>query len=84
MFRPPYFAWNADTLQAAADCGIRTALTVDADFSRGASTIWHPGLLQPGDVVLMHWTDTLATDLPPALAADAAGLKPAGLVDYLR
>ncbi|MER8098826.1 polysaccharide deacetylase family protein [Kitasatospora sp. NPDC094016] len=84
-FRPPYFAWNADTLQAAANCGIRTVLTADADFSWGASNIWHPGLLQPGDVVLMHWTDTLATDLQRALAAaDAAGLKPAGLVDYLR
>ncbi|MEU9040255.1 MULTISPECIES: polysaccharide deacetylase family protein [unclassified Kitasatospora] len=85
VFRPPYFAWNADTLQAAANCGIRTVLTADADFSWGAANIWHPGLLQPGDVVLMHWTDTLATDLQRALAAaDAAGLKPTGLVDYLR
>ncbi|MFI2606783.1 polysaccharide deacetylase family protein [Kitasatospora sp. NPDC018619] len=85
FFRPPYFAWNADTLQAAANCGIRTVLTADADFSWGASDIWHPGLLQPGDVVLMHWTDTLATDLQRALAAaDAAGLRPAGLADYLR
>ncbi|MFJ9771082.1 polysaccharide deacetylase family protein [Kitasatospora sp. NPDC101157] len=85
VFRPPFFAWNADTLRAAANCGIRTVLTADADFSWGASNIWHPGLLQPGDVVLMHWTDTLATDLPRALAAaEAAGLKPAGLVDHLR
>ncbi|MFJ9690956.1 polysaccharide deacetylase family protein [Kitasatospora sp. NPDC101183] len=85
VFRPPFFAWNADTLQAAANCGMRTVLTADADFSWGASNIWHPGLLQPGDVVLMHWTDTLATDLPRALAAaDAAGLKPAGIADYLR
>ncbi len=85
VFRPPFFAWNADTLQAAANCGIRTVLTADADFSWGASNIWHPGPLQPGDVVLMHWTDTLATDLQRALAAaDAAGLKPAGLADYLR
>ncbi|MFD9684276.1 polysaccharide deacetylase family protein [Kitasatospora sp. NPDC059146] len=85
VFRPPFFAWNADTLQAAANCGIRTVLTADADYSWGASNIWHPGPLQPGDVILMHWTDTLATDLPRALAAaDAAGLKPAGLIDYLR
>lgn len=84
LFRPPSFAWNADTLQAAANCGIRTVLTADADFSWGAANIWHPGPLQPGDVVLMHWSDTLATDLQRALAAaDAAGLKPAGVVDYL-
>ncbi|WP_406206688.1 polysaccharide deacetylase family protein [Kitasatospora sp. NBC_01560] len=84
VFRPPYFTWNADTLQAAANCGMRTVLTADADFSWGASNIWHEGTLSPGDVVLMHWTDTLATDLQRALAAaDAAGLKPAGLASYL-
>ncbi|WP_405007195.1 polysaccharide deacetylase family protein [Kitasatospora purpeofusca] len=85
VFRPPYFAWNADTLQAAANCGMRTVLTADADFSWGASNIWHEGTLSPGDVVLMHWTDTLADDLRRALAAaEAAGLKPAGLASYLR
>ncbi|MFF2349596.1 polysaccharide deacetylase family protein [Kitasatospora sp. NPDC058115] len=85
VFRPPYFAWNTDTLQAAANCGMRTVLTADADFSWGASNIWHEGTLSPGDVVLMHWTDTLAGDLQRALAAaEIAGLKPAGLASYLR
>ncbi|MER5349818.1 polysaccharide deacetylase family protein [Kitasatospora sp. NPDC002551] len=85
VFRPPYFAWNADTLQAAANCGMRTVLTADADFSWGASNVWHEGTLSPGDVVLMHWSDTLAGDLQRALAAaEAAGLKPAGLTSYLR
>ncbi|GAA2134902.1 hypothetical protein GCM10009760_12790 [Kitasatospora kazusensis] len=84
IFRPPSFTWNADTLQAAADCGMRTVLTATADFSWGQSNIYRGGALQPGDVVLMHFTDTLATDLPRALAAaQAAGLKPAGLTDYL-
>ncbi|MER7703222.1 polysaccharide deacetylase family protein [Kitasatospora sp. NPDC097605] len=84
VFRPPFFAWNADTLQAAANCGMRTVLTADADFSWGASNIWHEGTLSPGDVVLMHWSDTLAGDLQRALAAaEAAGLKPAGLASYL-
>ncbi|MFD5918871.1 polysaccharide deacetylase family protein [Kitasatospora sp. NPDC058201] len=85
VFRPPYFAWNAVTLQAAANCGFRHVLTANADFSWGASNVWHEGTLSPGDVVLLHWTDTLATDLPRALAAaEAAGLKPAGLASYLR
>ncbi len=85
VFRPPFFAWNPDTLQAAANCGMRTVLTADADFSWGASNIWHEGTLSPGDVVLLHWTDTLAEDLRRALAAaDVAGLKPAGLASYLR
>ncbi|MFD9124188.1 polysaccharide deacetylase family protein [Kitasatospora sp. NPDC059571] len=84
VFRPPYLAWNADTLQAAANCGIGTVMTATADFSRGASTVYHGGPLRPGDVVLLHFTDTLADDLARALAAaDAAGLRPAGLADYL-
>ncbi|GAA5019399.1 hypothetical protein GCM10025734_72470 [Kitasatospora paranensis] len=84
VFRPPYFSDDADTLQAAANCGIRTVVTATADFSFGAANIYHGGLLQPGDVVIMHFTDTLADDLRRALAAaDAAGLKPAGLVDHL-
>ncbi|WP_051812692.1 polysaccharide deacetylase family protein [Kitasatospora sp. MBT63] len=85
IFRPPYLTWNADTLQAAANCGIRYVLTATADFSWGQSTVYHGGPLRPGDVVLLHFTDTLAADLQRALdAADAAGLRPAGLVDYLR
>ncbi|PBC70493.1 hypothetical protein BX265_7920 [Streptomyces sp. TLI_235] len=55
-----------------------------ADFSWGASNVYHGGPLRPGDVVLLHFTDTLATDLARVLAAaDAAGLRPAGLADYL-
>ncbi|MET9611514.1 polysaccharide deacetylase family protein [Kitasatospora indigofera] len=84
VFRPPYLAFNADTLQAAANCGIRTVVTATADFSWGASNVWHGGPLQAGDVVLMHFTDTLAADLQRALAAArAAGLRPAGLTEYL-
>ncbi|WP_051969383.1 polysaccharide deacetylase family protein [Kitasatospora azatica] len=84
VFRPPYFAYNAATLQAAANCGLRTVLTATADFSFGASTVYRGGLLQPGDVVIMHFTDTLAADLQRALdAANAAGLRPAGLITYL-
>ncbi len=84
VFRPPYFAFNADTLQAAANCGMHTVLTATADYTSGAANVYHGGPLQPGDVVIMHFTDTLASDLQRALAAaDAAGLKPAALVDYL-
>ncbi|WP_052390300.1 polysaccharide deacetylase family protein [Streptomyces sp. NRRL B-24484] len=84
VFRPPYLAWNADTLQAAANCGATTVMTATADFSWGASNVYHGGPLRPGDVVLLHFTDTLAGDLARVLAAaDAAGLRPAGLTEYL-
>ncbi|MFB7667329.1 hypothetical protein ACFC1R_25875 [Kitasatospora sp. NPDC056138] len=66
------------------NCGIGTVLTATADFSRGRSNIYHSGTLQPGDVILLHFTDTLASDLQRALtAAEAAGLTPAGLIGYL-
>ncbi|GAA4871723.1 polysaccharide deacetylase family protein [Kitasatospora terrestris] len=85
IFRPPYFAWNDDTLRAAANCGMKYLLTATADYSWGASDVYHGGALQPGDVILLHFTDTLAGDLQRALAdAAAAGLHPAGLTDYLR
>ncbi|MER5636910.1 polysaccharide deacetylase family protein [Kitasatospora sp. NPDC002227] len=85
MLRPPYFTFDADTLQAAANCGLRVVVTATADFSWGQSDIYRGGALQPGDIVLTHFTDTLTTDLQRAYAAaQAAGLQPAGLADYLK
>ncbi|MFJ5921653.1 polysaccharide deacetylase family protein [Kitasatospora sp. NPDC092948] len=85
ILRPPYFTFDANTQQAAANCGIKYLLTATADFTSGAANVYHGGPLQPGDVIIMHFTDTLASDLQRALdAAAAAGLKPAALTDYLR
>ncbi|BFV56104.1 hypothetical protein KCMC57_up12080 [Kitasatospora sp. CMC57] len=82
VLRPPYFAFNADTLQAAANCGLPTVLTATADYSWGQSTSYRGGL-QAGDVVIFHFADSLAGDLQRALTdATAAGLTVAGLRDY--
>ncbi len=60
-------------------------LTATADFTSGAANVYHGGPLQPGDVIILHFTDTLASDLQRALdAAREAGLTPAALTDYLR
>ncbi|GLW68021.1 hypothetical protein Kpho02_03200 [Kitasatospora phosalacinea] len=85
LFRPPYFAWNADTRQAAANCGMTHLVTANADFGWGASNTSHPGgALQAGDIVILHFTDTLTGDLQRTLdAAARAGLRPAALTDYL-
>ncbi|MFD7640620.1 polysaccharide deacetylase family protein [Kitasatospora sp. NPDC059795] len=84
ILRPPYFTFDATTQQAAANCGIRYLLTATADFTSGAANVYHGGPLQPGDVIIMHFTDTLASDLQRALdAAREAGLTPAALGDYL-
>ncbi|WP_073809010.1 polysaccharide deacetylase family protein [Kitasatospora sp. CB01950] len=84
ILRPPYFTFDATTQQAAANCGIKYLLTATADFTSGAANVYHGGPLQPGDVIIMHFTDTLASDLQRALdAAREAGLTPAALGDYL-
>ncbi|WP_051731642.1 polysaccharide deacetylase family protein [Kitasatospora phosalacinea] len=85
LLRPPYFAVNADLRQAAANCGMKYLVTASADFGWGASDISHPGPLRSGDVIILHFTDTLVSDLQRALdAAAQAGLKPAALGDHLR
>ncbi|QKW22715.1 polysaccharide deacetylase family protein [Kitasatospora sp. NA04385] len=86
LFRPPYFAVDANLQQAAANCGMKYLVTANADFGWGASNTSHPGgALQAGDIVILHFTDTLADDLQRTLdAAARAGLKPAALGDYLR
>ncbi|MGW4381205.1 polysaccharide deacetylase family protein [Kitasatospora sp. NPDC004531] len=85
VLRPPYFTFDANTQQAAANCGIKYLLTATADFTSGAANVYHGGPLQPGDVIILHFTDTLASDLQRALdAAREAGLTPAALTDYLR
>lgn len=40
--------------------------------------------MKAGDIVLLHFNDTVTADLTRVLAAaDAAGLKPAPLRDYI-
>ncbi|NUK48944.1 polysaccharide deacetylase family protein [Streptomyces lunaelactis] len=45
-FRPPGGAYNADTLRAAADCGVR-AVVLGREYAEGER-------LRPGDIVLAH------------------------------
>ncbi|GLF92895.1 polysaccharide deacetylase family protein [Streptomyces yaizuensis] len=84
LTRPPYGAFNADTRTAARACGSKAVVTWTHD-----QTTWGtpppPPELRAGDIVLLHFTPDLAADLTRVLAAaDAAGLKPARLRDYIR
>ncbi|MEU0985545.1 polysaccharide deacetylase family protein [Streptomyces sp. NPDC005953] len=84
LLRPPYGDYNEDTRIAAGACGAKALVTWTHDFTTWGS--WQPPTpqLQAGDIILLHFTDDLPADLNRALAAaDAAGLKPARLRDYI-
>lgn len=85
MLRPPYGAGydRLETQITAARCGISEVVMWDAVVEDGRLTGVGNGL-QPGAVVLLHFTPRLEKDLRAAVKAlRAAGLTPANLADYL-
>ncbi|WP_326588663.1 polysaccharide deacetylase family protein [Streptomyces sp. NBC_01294] len=84
LLRPPYGAVNDEVRLAAKACGVKALVTWTYDFTTWGETPPTPRL-KSGDIVLLHFTPTLAADLRRALdAARAAGLKPAALMPHLR
>ncbi|MFB6827285.1 polysaccharide deacetylase family protein [Streptomyces virginiae] len=84
LLRPPYGAVDDGVRLAAKACGVKALVTWTHDFTTWGETPPTPRL-RPGDIVLLHFTPTLAADLRRALdAARAAGLKPAALMPHLR
>jgi len=85
ILRAPYGALNADTQAAAGLCGISFIAAWSVEVRQGKFH-WmdHPQGLVPGDIILFHFRPELNQDLALALAAaQAAGLHPAMLTDYL-
>lgn len=86
MLRPPYGAGpSGSTLHdVARRCKITDIVMWDAVVDQGRLTTRYGGGLQPGSVILLHFTGNLAADLKVAVsAARAQGLRPADLGDYL-
>lgn len=84
LLRPPYGAVNDEVRLAAKACGVKALVTWTYDFTTWSQTPPTPRL-KAGDIVLLHFTPTLAADLQRALdAAKAAGLKPAALMPHLK
>ncbi|MFZ3499523.1 polysaccharide deacetylase family protein [Streptomyces sp. 5.8] len=84
LLRPPYGTVNDDVRLAAKACGVKALITWTHDFTTWSETPATPQL-NAGDIVLLHFTPTLAADLKRALdAAKAAGLKPAALMPHLK
>ncbi|MFE3578299.1 polysaccharide deacetylase family protein [Streptomyces vinaceus] len=76
---------NDEVRAAAKACGVKALVTWTYDFTTWTDVPPPTPRLQAGDIVLLHFTPTLAADLDRALgAAKAAGLKPAALMPALR
>ncbi|MGK5637475.1 polysaccharide deacetylase family protein [Streptomyces sp. URMC 126] len=83
LLRPPFGRYDDTTRTAARECGVRALVTWTHDFTTWGDTPPPVPRLRPGDVVLLHFTPTLAADLTRALtAARDAGLVPAPLRAY--
>ncbi|MFJ6798966.1 polysaccharide deacetylase family protein [Streptomyces sp. NPDC091268] len=84
LLRPPYGAVDDGVRAAAKACGVKALVTWTHDFTTWSGTPPTPRLAA-GDIVLLHFTPTLAADLERALAvARAAGLRPAALAPHLK
>lgn len=84
LLRPPYGNYNVDTQRAAADCGMRAIVLWHALVDNGSLQYQVGEQLQPGDIVLMHFTSNFKQDVQAfAEAASRAGLYPQLLEDWL-
>lgn len=91
LFRPPYGAYDATTLSAAASCGIRTVvLWQEQAFVDRIAYDRGDGRLRPGDIILTHfrgpesWNGTMNDMLRHVLTqATAQGYAVARLEDYI-
>lgn len=86
LFRPPFGNHDATTLKAAHDCGAKAVFHWSETVHEGKVRYQTPEkVVQPGDVLLMHFRPALMDDLLAALKAiHRAGLTPALLEDYVR
>ena len=85
FLRPPGGGWDSDTVRAAKKCGIERIVLWNVVADYGQIVRSSPGpQLQSGDIVLLHYLDSLPKSLDLVLrAAKKAGLRPALLRDYL-
>ena len=86
MLRPPYGAGpDGHTLhQVVRQCHITDIVMWDTVVEQGRISYRYGDGLNPGSVILLHYSANLAVDLKVAVsAARARGLRPADLADYL-
>jgi peptidoglycan/xylan/chitin deacetylase (PgdA/CDA1 family) len=84
LFRPPYGKVNDAVRRQAAECGYRAVIMWQGSTNNGRLTMQDGGGLQPGDILLLHWRDTLAADIDDVVArCRQEGFTVGRLEDYL-
>lgn len=83
LFRPPYGNYDDRVRRVALECGYRAVVHWTGSTNNGVLTM-QDGPLEAGDIILMHYRDTLHADLDDVVArARAEGFRIARLEDYL-
>jgi peptidoglycan/xylan/chitin deacetylase (PgdA/CDA1 family) len=83
LFRPPFGKLNDTVRRQAAACGYKAILLWKGSTNNGRLTM-QEGPLQPGDVILLHWRDTLSADIDDVVArCRQEGFTIGRLEDYL-
>jgi peptidoglycan/xylan/chitin deacetylase (PgdA/CDA1 family) len=84
LFRPPYGAYDDATRRAAEACGFSTLVEWTGTMNNGVLQLAVKGPLRHGDVLLLHFTPTLYSDLQKLAARiSAAHLTVARLENYI-
>lgn len=84
FFRPPGGSHNSDTVIAAKKCGIQKIVMWNVEADRGKIVRSGGGYIQRGDIILLHYLNSLQSSLKVVLAEiKRLGLRPASLRDYL-
>ena len=83
LLRPPYGAWNPTTQRVAHGCGLGAVVEWSATMSAGRLAVAGPRL-RGGDIILLHFTPTLYSDLVTLRGILASnGLSVGRLESYL-
>lgn len=83
LFRPPYGNSDDTVRRVAAECGYRAVVHWTGSTNIGQLTMQDVDLA-PGDIILMHYRDTLLEDLDDVVArARSEGFRIGRLEDYL-
>jgi peptidoglycan/xylan/chitin deacetylase (PgdA/CDA1 family) len=84
LFRPPYGSSNDAVRRQAAECGYKAVILWKGSTNNGRLTM-QEGPLHPGDIILLHWRDTLRDDIDDVVArCRREGFSIGRLEDYLR
>ena len=84
LLRPPFGAWDTNTVEAAKSCGMEKMVLWKVVVSGNEIATWG-GPIRRGDIILLHYRPSLATSLEVLdEALRKQGLRPALLGDYLK